>query len=55
MKVENCGDIMFYELNFEIMFFILVSLAMSIGIIVDTIRPLSMRIIVDFYISLLVM
>ena len=39
---------MFYELNFEIMFFTLVSSTLSTGIIVDTIRPLSMGIIVVF-------
>ena len=51
MKVENCGDVMFCELNFEIMFFTLVSSALSTGIIVDTIQSLSTRIIVDIYIS----
>ena len=55
MKVENCGDIMFCELNFEIIFLTLVSLVMSTGIIFDTIRLLSMRIIVDLYISWWVM
>ena len=51
MKLENCGDVMFCELNFEIMFFTLVSSALSMGIIVDTIQPLLTGIIVDLYIS----
>ena len=51
MKAENYGDIMFYEFNFEIMFFTLVSSTMSAGIIVNVIRPLSTGIIVYFYIS----
>ena len=51
MKVVTSGDIMFCELNFEIMFLTLVSLVMSMGIIVDSIRSLSMEIIVDIYIS----
>ena len=51
MKVDNCGDIMFYELNFEIMFLTLVNLVMSTRIIVDIIQPLSTKIIVDIYIS----
>ena len=37
MKVENCGDIMFCELNFEIMFLTMVSSTMLLEIIVDTI------------------
>ena len=37
MKVENFIDITFCELNFEIMFFTLVSSTMSMGIIVHTI------------------
>ena len=50
MKMENCGHVMFCELNFEIMFFTLVSSTLSTGIIVYTIRPLSIGIIVDLYI-----
>ena len=51
MKVEICGDIMFSKLNFEIMFFTLVSSIMSTRKIVDTIQPLTTGIIVDLYIS----
>ena len=47
MKVENCRDIMFCELNFKIMFFSLVSSVLSNGIIIDTSRFLSTKIIVD--------
>ena len=50
MKVGNCRNIMFSELNFEIMFLTLVSSSMLTGIIVDTIRSLSTGIIVDIYI-----
>ena len=39
MKVGNRGDIMFYELNLEIMFFTLISLVLSTRIIVDTVWP----------------
>ena len=51
MKVENCGDIMFCELNFKIMFLTLVRSALSMGIIVYSIWPLSTGIIVDLNIS----
>ena len=46
---------MFCELNFEIMFLTLVSSALSMRIIVDTIRPFSTGIIVYLYISWWVM
>ena len=49
MKVENCGDIMFCELNIEIMLLNLVNLTLSMRIIVDIIRPLSMETIIDLY------
>ena len=39
---------MFCELNFEIMFFTLVSSALLTGMIIDIIRPLSTRIMLTF-------
>ena len=39
---RKCGDMMFCNLKFCMKYFTLVSLALSTGIIVDTIRPLSM-------------
>ena len=51
MKVKIYGDIMFCELNFKIMFFTLVSLVLSMGIVVVTIRPMSTGITVNLYIS----
>ena len=53
MKI--CEDILFCELNFEIKFLTLVSSTLSKGIIIDTIRPLSMTIIVNLYMSWWVM
>ena len=43
---------MFYEFNFLMKYLTLVSSTLSIGIIVDNIRPLSTGIIVDLYIPL---
>ena len=43
-------EMMFCNLNFCMKYLTLVSSARSTGIIVDTIRPLSMGIIVDLYI-----
>ena len=45
-------DMMFYEFNFLMKYLTLVSSTLSIGIIVDNIRPLSTGIIVDLYIPL---
>ena len=41
---------MFCNLNFVMIYLTLVSLALSTGIIVNTMRPLSTGIIVDLYI-----
>ena len=41
---------MFYGLNICVKYLTLISLIMSTGIIVDIIRPLSMRIIINLYI-----
>ena len=38
---HSCGDMMFCNLKFGMKYLTLVSSALSIGIIVDTIRPLS--------------
>ena len=46
----KCGDMMFCNLNFLIKYLTLVNSVLSTGIIVDIIRPLSTRIIVDLYI-----
>ena len=49
----NYGDIMFYEFNFwKLCFFYFGSSAMSTGIIVDIIRPLSTGIMIDIHILL---
>ena len=47
---RKCGNMMFCNLNILMKYLTLVSLALSTGIIIDAIRPLSMGIIVDFYI-----
>ena len=47
---RKCGDVMFCGLNICIKYLTLVSSIMSTEIIVDTIRSLSTKIIVDFYI-----
>ena len=47
---RKCGDMMFCNLNFLMKYLTLVNSALSMGMIVDTIRPLSTGIIVDIYI-----
>ena len=49
---RKCGDMMFRDLNILMKYLTLVSSALSTGMIVDTIWPLSTGKIVDFYIPL---